>query len=93
MSWAWYCKALFRKSYGEVEIFYLRYDPSDLFYVVLHGWGKVCRETPDSEEAVFGVFTRGKAMAEAAVFWLLLMPAFKMLKDRIKANQGPKQSA
>jgi CRP-like cAMP-binding protein len=87
MSWAWYCKALFRKSYGEVEIFYLRNDPSDLFYVVLHEWGKVCRETPDSEEAVFGVLTRAKTMAETVAFELLLMPAFKMLKDRMKSNQ------
>ena len=92
MSWAWHCKALFRKSYGEVEIFYLRNDPSDLFYVVLHGWGKVCRETPDSEEAVFGVLTRAKTMAETVAFELLLMPAFKMLKDRMKSNQWPEQS-
>ena len=87
MSWAWYCKALFRKSYGEVEIFYLRNDLSDLFYVVLHGWGKVCRETPDSEEAVFGVLTQAKMMPEMVAFELLLMPAFKMLKDRMKSNQ------
>jgi len=87
MSWAWYCKALFQKSYGEVEILYLRNDPSDLFYVVLDGWVKVCRETPDSEEAVFGVLTRAKTMAETVAFELLLMPAFKMLKDRMKSNQ------
>ena len=39
------------------------------------------------------VFTRSKLMAEAAAFGLLYIPAFKMLKDRMKANQRPEQSA
>lgn len=58
----------FPKNYGKGEILFLRNDPSDLFYVVLDGWVKVYRETPDGEEAVFGVFTRGETMAEAAAF-------------------------
>ena len=39
------------------------------------------------------VFARSKLMAEEAAFGLLLIPAFKMLKDRMKANQGPEQSS
>ena len=35
------------------------------------------------------VFTRSKLMTEAAAFGLLLMHAFKILKDRMKENQGP----
>ena len=58
----------FPKDYGKGEMLFLRNDPSELFYVVLDGWVKVYRETPDGEEAVFGVFTRGETMAEAAAF-------------------------
>jgi len=38
------------------------------FYVVLSGWVKISRTTPDGNEAVVGVFTRGDTFAEAAMF-------------------------
>ncbi len=38
------------------------------FYVVLDGWVKLFRVTPDGDEAVVGVFRRGETFAEAAIF-------------------------
>lgn len=43
-------------------------DPADAFYVVLDGWVKLYRITPDGGEAVVGVFRRGETFAEAAMF-------------------------
>ena len=38
------------------------------FFVVLDGWVKLFRITPDGNEAVVGVFRRGETFAEAAIF-------------------------
>lgn len=38
------------------------------FFVVLDGWVKLFRITPDGGEAVVGVFRRGETFAEAAIF-------------------------
>lgn len=38
------------------------------FFVVLDGWVKLFRLTPDGSEAVVGVFRRGETFAEAAMF-------------------------
>ena len=41
---------------------------ADSFYVVLDGWVKLFRITPEGNEAVVGVFRRGETFAEAAIF-------------------------
>ena len=38
------------------------------FFLVLDGWVKLHRLTPDGSEAVVGVFKRGETFAEAAIF-------------------------
>lgn len=43
-------------------------EPADSFFVVLDGWVKVFRITPDGNEAVVSVFRRGESFAEAAIF-------------------------
>ena len=43
-------------------------DPAESFFVVLDGWVKLFRLTPDGTEAVVGVFRRGETFAEAAIF-------------------------
>lgn len=43
-------------------------EPANSFYVILDGWVKVYRMTPDGSEAVVGVFRRGETFAEAAIF-------------------------
>lgn len=43
-------------------------EPANSFFVVLDGWVKLYRITPDGSEAVVGVFRRGETFAEAAIF-------------------------
>lgn len=50
------------------RLLFQRGDPANHFFVVLDGWVKVFRDSPDGEQAVLGVFTRGDMFAEAAAF-------------------------
>lgn len=43
-------------------------EPAMSFFVVLDGWVKLFRTTPDGSEAVVGVFRRAETFAEAAIF-------------------------
>ncbi|MDR5893749.1 MULTISPECIES: Crp/Fnr family transcriptional regulator [Halomonas] len=43
-------------------------EPADRFYVVLDGWVKLFRDSPDGSECLVGLFTRGESFAEAAMF-------------------------
>lgn len=43
-------------------------DEARHFYVVLDGWMKIFRDTPQGEQAVLGVFGPGETFAEAAAF-------------------------
>jgi CRP-like cAMP-binding protein len=43
-------------------------EPADAFFLILDGWVKIFRLTPDGNEAVVGVFRRGETFAEAAIF-------------------------
>ena len=47
---------------------FLQGEPADRFYVVLNGWVKLFRATPDGHETVIAAFTRGESFAEAASF-------------------------
>jgi CRP/FNR family transcriptional regulator, dissimilatory nitrate respiration regulator len=49
-------------------------EPADRFYVVLDGWVKLFRESPDGNECMVGLFTRGESFAEAAMFDRLGFP-------------------
>lgn len=48
-------------------VLFLQGDPADRFYVVLDGWVRLYRETPDGSEITIGLFARGESFAEAAV--------------------------
>lgn len=56
------------KEYPKGKVLFIQGEPADCFYIVLSGWVKVYRETPEGDEAVLGVFTRGESLAEAAAF-------------------------
>jgi len=43
-------------------------EPATSFFVLLDGWVKLFRVTPDGDEVVLGVFRRGETFAEAAMF-------------------------
>jgi CRP-like cAMP-binding protein len=47
---------------------FLQGDPATSVYIVLEGWVKLFRISPNGAEAVVGVFTRGRSFGEAAAF-------------------------
>lgn len=50
------------------ELLFQQGEAADAFFVVLGGWVKLYRVTPDGNEAVVGVYRRGETFAEAAMF-------------------------
>jgi CRP-like cAMP-binding protein len=54
--------------YEKGTLLFQQGEPANSFFVVLDGWVKVFRMTPDGAEAVVGVFRRGETFAEAAIF-------------------------
>lgn len=49
-------------------------ETADRFYVVLDGWVKLFRESPEGHECVVGLYTGGESFAEAAMFDRLGFP-------------------
>lgn len=49
-------------------------DKADSFFVIISGWVKLFRTTPEGEEALVGLFTRGDVFGEAALFEGSLYP-------------------
>ncbi|MBI1215005.1 MAG: cyclic nucleotide-binding domain-containing protein [Alphaproteobacteria bacterium] len=87
-------------AYDKNDKLFLRGDAADRFFVIVNGWVKLFRETPEGEEAVVALFTRGDVFGEAAIFGgadypfsaaaveksrLLEIPA-AVLKDAARAN-------
>ena len=56
------------RTFPKGRMIFQRGDSSDYFYVVLDGWVKIYRQTPDGDEALLNIFSRGDMLAEAAVF-------------------------
>lgn len=56
------------RSYPKGRMIFQRGDQADYFYVVLDGWVKIFRQTPDGDEAMLNIFSRGDMMAESAAF-------------------------
>ena len=55
-------------SYAKKQNIFLQGDEADRLFVVLSGWVKLFRETPEGEEVVLALFTRGDVFGEAAIF-------------------------
>ncbi len=49
-------------------LLFLRGDLASRFYVVLRGWVRLYRSTPDGQEGVISIQSRGNSFAEAAIF-------------------------
>lgn len=62
------------RSYRRGSLLFSMGEPADRFYVVLDGWVKLFRESPDGNECMVGLFTRGESFAEAAMFDRLGFP-------------------
>ncbi len=56
------------QAYDKGAILFHQGSPADAFYFILDGWVKIYRITPNGEETVVGIFTRGESFAEAAIF-------------------------
>lgn len=56
------------RSYEKGTVLFQQGEPATSFFVVLDGWVKLFRLTPEGHEAVVGVFRRGETFAEAAIF-------------------------
>ena len=56
------------RAYPKGHMLFQQGDPADSFFVVLSGWVKLFRQTPQGDEAVVHIVSRGETFAEAAMF-------------------------
>ncbi len=56
------------RSYQRGEMIFLQGDLASMVHIVIEGWVKLFRISPNGAEAVVGVFTRGRSFGEAAAF-------------------------
>jgi CRP-like cAMP-binding protein len=56
------------RTYDRGELVFQQGDPAVCFCLVLEGWVKLYRETPDGHEVVVSLFTTGESFAEAVMF-------------------------
>lgn len=68
-------------SFPKGRILFQRGDPADHYFIVLDGWVKIFRDTPDGDQAVLGIFSRGNMFAEAAAFLSAGYPASAEVVD------------
>lgn len=54
--------------YDRGSTIFLQGEPAQCVHIVLDGWVKLYRISPNGAEAVVGVFTRGRSFGEAAAF-------------------------
>ncbi len=50
------------------KLLFLRGEPADHIFLLLDGWVKVYRDTPEGEQTVIGILKPGETVAEAAIF-------------------------
>jgi CRP/FNR family transcriptional regulator, dissimilatory nitrate respiration regulator len=50
------------------KLLFLRGEPAVHIYLLLDGWVKVYRDTPEGEQTVIGILKPGETVAEAAIF-------------------------
>lgn len=54
--------------YDKGTVLFQQGEIAESFYLILDGWVKISRITPDGSEAVVGVFRRAETFAEASIF-------------------------
>jgi CRP-like cAMP-binding protein len=62
------------RSFDRGEILFLQDEPATHFFFILDGWIKIFRMSPQGEESIIHVFTRGDTFAEAAIFASVTFP-------------------
>lgn len=61
-------KAVTLRSYEKNQTIFLRGDKADRFFIIINGWIKLSRETPEGDETIVALLTRGDVFGEAALF-------------------------
>lgn len=56
------------RNYSKKALLFQEGDRADRFYMMMNGWVKLYRSTPDGQEAVISTYTRGEIFAECAMF-------------------------
>ncbi len=57
------------------KLLFVRGEPAHRFFLLLDGWVKVFRDTPEGAQTVVGVMKPGETVAEAAIFMQRSYPA------------------
>src|SRR5690606_12463357 len=55
------------KPFARNAVLFLQGEPATRFFVVIEGWVRLYRQTPDGHEITIAVFARGDSFAEAVV--------------------------
>ena len=71
------------------RLLFLRGEPADRFYLLLDGWVKVYRDTPEGEQTVLGVMKPGETVAEAAIFMQSEFPASAEVVENARLLEIP----
>lgn len=62
------------KSFQRHAVLFLQGEPASRFFVVLEGWVRLYRQTPQGQEVTIAVFGRGDSFAEAVVLQMMPFP-------------------
>lgn len=74
----------FDRSYKRGTLLFSQGEPADRFYVIIDGWVKLFRDSPDGNECLVGLFTSGESFAEAAMFDQLGFPVNAVVADNAR---------
>ncbi len=75
--------------HGRGKILFLRGEPAKNFFLLLDGWVKMFRDTPDGEQTVISIRKSGDTIAEAAIFFGNNYPASAEVVDRARLLEIP----
>lgn len=77
------------RPYAKNETLFMQGDRADRFFIVISGWIKIYRVTPEGEEAITAIFTRGDVFGEAAVFGGALYPSSAQAVEEARIAEIP----
>ena len=67
-AWRQIAPHLRRKTFGKDDVVLHHSDSANVLWLVLAGWVKLTRQTPDGKETIIGLCTQGDVFGEAALF-------------------------
>lgn len=80
------------QAYSRNTTLFSRGDPAKCFFIVLDGWIKLFRDTPEGGQTVVGVFTRGQPFALAAAIRFGAYPASAEIVEHSRLLAIPAES-